>query len=129
MAGGDLSADVSVPPPVSELAPVREAAKTRPSGQLVAIAALALVALGESFALANSFGLDWGQMLILDRVSAADVHPNPFKHARSSQRSLRRTPPAVQVAVVWLTWVPIPRLAGASRDHGRDERSHAPVCH
>ena len=129
VAGGDLSADVSVPPPVSELAPVREPAKTRPSGQLVAIAALALVALGESFALANSFGLDWGQMLILDRVSAADVHPNPFKHARSSQRSLRRTPPAVQVAVVWLTWVPIPRLAGASRDHGRDERSHAPVCH
>ena len=129
VAGGDLSADVSVPPPVSELAPVREPAKTRPSGQLVAIAALALVALGESFALANSFGLDWGQMLILDRVSAADVHPNPFKHAPSSQRSLRRTPPAVQVAVVWLTWVPIPRLAGASRDHGRDERSHAPVCH
>jgi hypothetical protein len=73
VAGGDLSADVSVPPPVSELAPVREPAKTRPSGQLVAIAALALVALGESFALANSFGLDWGQMLILDRVSAADV--------------------------------------------------------
>ena len=47
VAGGDLSADVSVPPPVSELAPVREPAKTRPSGQLVAIAALALVALGE----------------------------------------------------------------------------------
>ena len=100
MAGGDLSADVSVPPPVSELAPVREPAKTRPSGQLVAIAALALVALGESFALANSFGLDWGQMLILDRVSAADVHPNPFKHTRSSQRSFSHTPPAVQVAVV-----------------------------
>ena len=76
----------------SELAPVREPAKTRPSGQLVAIAALALVALGESFALANSFGLDWGQMLILDRVSAADVHHNRFEHARSSQKELELRP-------------------------------------
>lgn len=104
VAGGDLSADVSVPHlPMSELAPVREPANTRPSGQLVAIAALALVALGESFALANSFGLDLGQMMILDRVSAADVHQNRLKHARSSQRSFSHTPRSGPSAVAWLT--------------------------